>query len=83
MHEGLAGIAGARAWLIGSLARGAFGERSDVDVVVAGLDHEQTLDLFILLGDHLGSEVDLLRLEELGADFRDRVRREGEVLHVA
>ena len=69
-----------RAWLIGSLARGAFGAGSDVDIVVAGMAPEAVGPLWGALVQRLGAEVDLLRLEELPADFRERVEREGEQL---
>jgi predicted nucleotidyltransferase len=37
--------AGARAWLIGSLAWGGFGAYSDVDLVVSGVDALETAEL--------------------------------------
>ena len=40
---------GATAWLIGSLAWGGFGERSDVDVVVRGLDWNEAMTLELAL----------------------------------
>ena len=71
----------ARAWLIGSVAWGAFVVRSDVDVVVDGLSPEALAEVRLQLERALGREVDLLRFEELPADFRDRVLREGRALH--
>jgi predicted nucleotidyltransferase len=66
-----------RAWLIGSLAWGSFGERSDVDVVVEGLDREHEGALREELEERLGVSVDLMRLETLPARFRERVLAEG------
>jgi len=71
-----------RAWLIGSLAAGHFGTGSDVDLVVEGLSLERWPELWAQLGDLLGVEIDLLRIEELPDAFQERVRREGRVLHV-
>lgn len=71
-----------RAWLIGSLAWGYFGVRSDVDLVVEGLALSEGGALWNRLGERLGVEVDLLRLEELPERFRDRVLSEGIALHV-
>ena len=71
-----------RAWLIGSLARGAHGARSDVDVVVEGASPEQVGALWARLVELLGAEVDLLRLEDLSESFRRRVLAEGVPFHV-
>ena len=67
----------ARAWLVGSLAWGGFGIRSDVDVVVEGVAAEQAAALWERLSDVIGSPIDLLRLESLTPEFRDRVLRYG------
>jgi predicted nucleotidyltransferase len=69
--------AGARAWLIGSLAWGGFGHRSDVDVVVSGLRPMDEAALETALAGAAGVPVDLLRLETLAPGFRERVMREG------
>ncbi len=58
-------------------ARGAFGTGSDVDVVVAGLSVEDAGALWGELVERLGTQVDLLRLEELPPAFRRRVLEEG------
>ncbi len=70
-----------RAWLIGSLTTGLFGERSDVDVVVTGGQPSADAALWSELEHRLGVAVDLLRLESLPLPFRQRVLREGMVLH--
>jgi predicted nucleotidyltransferase len=67
----------ARAWLIGSLAWGGFGVRSDVDVVVEGLTPREAMELELALVRRLGLPVDLLRFEELPEPFRARIQREG------
>jgi predicted nucleotidyltransferase len=67
------------AWLIGSLSKGNWGEASDVDVVVDGLSAPEGVT-WAELGDRLACTVDLLRLEDLPADFKERVLREGERL---
>jgi predicted nucleotidyltransferase len=61
------------AWLIGSLAWGGFGPRSDVDVVVRGADAGRIAELWGRLTDVLGIPVDVLRLEQLTDGFRRRV----------
>lgn len=67
----------ASAWLIGSLAWGGFGERSDVDVVVRGLEPAQAVRLERELARAAQAPVDLLDLDSLPADFRARVLEEG------
>jgi predicted nucleotidyltransferase len=72
---------GGRAWLIGSLAWGGFGERSDIDLVLAGVDGAQATTIEAALGRAVGVEVDLLMLEALPPSFRGRVEREGLAIH--
>jgi len=66
-----------RAWLIGSLAWGNFGERSDVDIVFEGLALDRIGEAAARLGDRLRVGVDVLRFEDLPGGFRDRVLAEG------
>lgn len=68
---------GGEAWLIGSLAWGGFGERSDVDVVVRGLSSDSVSELERSLSEATGVEVDLLDLSSLTEPFRARVLAEG------
>ena len=72
---------GARAWLIGSLAWGGFGERSDVDLVLAGATECEATLLEDAVSRASGVEVDVLQLDELPAPFRRRVELEGAPLH--
>lgn len=69
-----------RAWLIGSLAWGELGPHSDVDIVVSGLGVDAIGALWARLSHALGESVDLLRLETLPEDFRQRVLDQGVVL---
>src|SRR5665213_1377899 len=73
-------LGGRRAWLIGSLAWGNFGERSDVDIVVEGLALDRVGDVAARLADRLRVGVDVLRLEDLPPGFQDRVLAEGVAL---
>ena len=68
------------AWLIGSLAWGGFGERSDVDVVARGVDPARVGAVWADLVDTLDVPVDLLRFEDLPEAFRQRVLTEGKRL---
>jgi predicted nucleotidyltransferase len=61
------------AWLVGSLAWGGFGRRSDVDVVVRGADSSRIGALAGRLSDAVDASVDLLALEDLPEGFRRRV----------
>lgn len=70
-----------RAWLIGSLAWGGFGERSDVDLVVDAIDRGQRDRIERALAKAAGAEVDLLELGALPAEFRARVLTEGRAIH--
>ncbi len=72
---------GARAWLIGSLAWGGFGERSDVDLVLDGVDARASTAIEVAVCRSVLAEVDLLAFASLPASFRARVEREGVAIH--
>ena len=65
------------AWLVGSLAWGGFGRRSDVDVVVRGADSARIGSLSGRLADAVDACVDLLCFEDLPEAFRQRVLGDG------
>jgi predicted nucleotidyltransferase len=67
----------AGAWLIGSTVWDGFGERSDIDIVVRGLDISRRGEIETRLSESCRGPVDLLRWEELDAPFQARVAREG------
>jgi predicted nucleotidyltransferase len=79
-NEKVAAGTATRLWLIGSLATGLWGESSDVDVVVEGAPTAAEGRLWNELGERLGVEVDLLRIEDLPASFAESVRSTGVVL---
>jgi predicted nucleotidyltransferase len=72
---------GGRAWLIGSLAWGGFGERSDIDLVTCGVNGVDATRIEDAVTRSLGVSVDLLELEVLPQGFRQRIEREGIPLH--
>jgi len=72
---------GARAWLVGSLAWGGFGERSDVDLVLAGVDGERATAIEIAVSRAAQAEVDLLVFQALPRSYQDRIEREGVPIH--
>lgn len=72
---------GGRAWLIGSLAWGGFGERSDIDLVTCGVSGPDATRIEDAVARSVGIGVELLELEALPSGFRQRVEREGIPLH--
>jgi predicted nucleotidyltransferase len=70
-------LPGQRVWLIGSLAWGGFGERSDVDLVVSPSDSRGLERLERAVAEATGASVDLLLLDDLPQSFRTRVERDG------
>lgn len=72
---------GARAWLIGSLAWGGFGTRSDADLVFDAIPDSLVTDVEIAGTEKYGIEIDTLILSELPPSFRERVERDGLPLH--
>jgi predicted nucleotidyltransferase len=73
-----ASLAFDRAWIIGSLAWGGFGVRSDVDVVIEGGSPEALVTAAEEIGAATGRSVDALSLEQLSPAFRRRVLLEGQ-----
>jgi predicted nucleotidyltransferase len=67
----------ARVWLIGSLAWGEFGERSDVDLVFSGVDRALALQVEVEIARATGTSVDVLELHHLPESFRDRILQTG------
>jgi hypothetical protein len=72
---------GGRAWLIGSLAWGGFGVRSDADLVFDGVPDALVTDIETIGTTVYRIEIDTLSFQELPASFRERVEREGLALH--
>jgi predicted nucleotidyltransferase len=68
------------AWLVGSAAWGGFGDGSDVDVVVRGLEARAVADVADELARATDLPVDLLRWEELPPSFQARVIADGSRL---
>jgi predicted nucleotidyltransferase len=68
---------GTRAWLIGSLAWGGFGDRSDVDLVLSGVATDVATRIESAIAAAAGVEVDVLYFDELPPDFQRRVEHEG------
>jgi predicted nucleotidyltransferase len=73
--------AGARAWLVGSLAWGGFGEHSDVDLVLDGVSGPLATAIEIAVTKVAGVEVDLLAWYALSPSFQSRVQQEGLAIH--
>jgi predicted nucleotidyltransferase len=66
-----------RAWLVGSLAGGRFGLRSDIDVVLEGADDRALAEVAEAIGEATGRAVDVLAFERLPPGFKARVVAEG------
>lgn len=66
-----------RAWLIGSIAWGGFGVRSDVDLVVEAADGNVVHEVAERLGEATGRAVDVLAFETLPASFQSRILADG------
>lgn len=69
--------ASGRAWLIGSLAWGGFGERSDIDLVLAGVTGADATRIEDAVARAAQVPVDVLDFDALPRAFQERVVREG------
>jgi predicted nucleotidyltransferase len=72
-----------RVWLIGSLVEGGFHQRSDLDLVVEGLEGAAIYRAGAELDDLGGGRfrIDLIPLEDAYPALIDKVFRRGELLH--
>jgi predicted nucleotidyltransferase len=55
--------------------------RSDVDLVLAGVDGQTAISMEVAVCTALGIEVDLLSFEALPLSFRERIEDQGLVIH--
>jgi predicted nucleotidyltransferase len=69
-----------RVWLIGSLAWGGFGVRSDIDLVIEGASEHVLLAIAEAIGRTTGRLVDGMALETLPKSFAARVLAEGRLV---
>lgn len=70
-----------RVVLVGSLVRGTFHLRSDIDLLVEGLGFAEALTAWSEAAELVGLPVDLIRAEALPAESRRYLERWGQVLH--
>ena len=72
-----------RVFLIGSLVKGHFHDRSDIDLVVEGLRPEVYIKALTDLYDHLpaGVELNLIPFEDAFESLKERTVMEGELLY--
>ncbi len=70
-----------RVTLVGSLPRGTFHARSDIDLLVAGLTLDDALCAWSEAADLAELPVDLIRAEAVSAAWRVHLERWGQVLH--
>ena len=66
-----------RVVLFGSLVRGTFGERSDIDLAVEGLPDGQLIAAEVLANAESTFDVSVARLEDAPAHIRLAIDREG------
>jgi len=69
-----------RVWLFGSFARGNPTDRSDVDIAVEGIAARDHFRAMAALARSLRRTVDLIRIEDLDSEDRDRLLRDAEEL---
>ncbi len=66
-----------RVFLFGSLARGTFSLRSDIDLAVEGLAAGMLVDALAVAEEHCAFSVDVLPLDAARPEVADAVRLEG------
>jgi len=64
-------------FVVGSLATGKFGRRSDIDLVIKGLKDEDFFKAHALLLRESQYDIDLKPYEDLAESFRSEVKKKG------
>jgi len=78
----LAGVYGVeKVVLFGSVIDGRFGEASDIDLGVEGLEKEKYIKALVEAESMAGFPVDIKPLEDVRESFRERIRKTGKVLY--
>jgi predicted nucleotidyltransferase len=72
-----------RVYLIGSLAKGMFHDRSDIDLVVEGLPAELYIKALTELYDLLlpGMELNLIPFEDAFDSLKEKAVKEGQLVY--
>ncbi len=72
-----------RVYIIGSLVRGVFHDRSDIDLVVEGLAPELYIKVLTELYDLLpaGTELNLIPFEDAHESLKERTINEGQLVY--
>ncbi len=67
--------------LFGSLADDSAGEFSDIDLAVSGISPRIYFKTVAEISSVVGCKVDLVAIDYISQDFREKIRREGRPLY--
>ncbi len=70
-----------RVVLFGSALDGSFGESSDIDLGVEGLEKEKYIKALVDAESVAGLPVDIKPMEDVRKSFRERIKKTGKVLY--
>ncbi|NVM30162.1 MAG: nucleotidyltransferase domain-containing protein [Candidatus Helarchaeota archaeon] len=66
--------------LFGSLAEGTYDKYSDIDLAVSGISPLKYFDAVAVLPSIVDHRVDLIALDYISEDFKNKIRKEGEII---
>ena len=67
--------------LFGSLANGLADESSDIDLAVAGISPRTYFKTVAIISSIVGCKVDLITIDHIPEDFKEKIRKEGKILY--
>lgn len=69
--------------LFGSLADGMADESSDIDLAVSGISPRTYFKTVAVISSVVGWKVDLITMDYISKDFKEKIRKEGRQLYAA
>lgn len=68
-------------YLFGSLIKGDFDERSDIDIAIEGLSPRLYLKALAFLSDYFKREINLIPLETCGSSLKEGIYTDGRLIY--
>ena len=67
--------------LFGSLANGIADESSDIDLAISGISPRTYFKTVAVISSIVGCKVDLITIDYIPKDFKEKIRKEGRKLY--
>jgi len=67
--------------LFGSVADGTADESSDIDLAISGISPQTYFKTVAIISSIVGQKVDLVAMDYVNKDFKNRIRKEGRIIY--